>query len=339
MRKFQLVLLSSIVCLFLSCGNKQKEDKYASMPQELAEIYKKINKNPNDPLLYVELSRYYTNTGRLDSALNNALIAVRLDPNNSDIYVAAADVYFALEYLDVAEEILEKAIVVNAKNNEAYVNLGLLYLSRNKHAQTREILAKAIQLQTHNPQAYYLLAWNYRIEGDTLSAIRNYLIAAEQNSDYFDAYRELGSLYHCKGDPMAIDYYNNALNAKPNDAQSAEILYKMAMFYQEAGNYEKALERYRMILQIDPHHRNALHNMGWVYLMGEKKYDEAVVFFTKAIQLDTNYIEAVFNRGLSFENLKQYDNARQDYMYSLRLVNNYPLAIEGLNRLDKLQKR
>jgi tetratricopeptide (TPR) repeat protein len=183
------------------------------------------------------------------------------------------------------------------------------------------------------------LAWIFREKGDTLAAIRNYLAAANQNSDYFDAYMELGILHHYKGDPLAIDYYNNALNASPNNAQSTQTLYNMAMFYQETGNYEKALEKYRMVLQIEPHHRNTLHNMGWVYLVGEKKYEEAVVFFTKAIDLDSNYIEAVFNRGLSFENLEKYDNARQDYMYSLRLVNNYPLAVEGLNRLDKLQKR
>jgi tetratricopeptide (TPR) repeat protein len=72
--------------------------------------------------------------------------------------------------------------------------------------------------------------------------------------------------------------------------------------------------------------------------VGEDKYEEAVVFFTKAIEINPNYVEAVYNRGSSFEMLKQYDNARQDYMYALKLVNNYPLAIDGLNRLDKMQK-
>jgi len=159
------------------------------------------------------------------------------------------------------------------------------------------------------------------------------LMSVEQEPDYFDPYEELALLYHHKHDPLAINYYSNALNVQPENVQT---LYNLAIFYQETGDYEKALEKYRMILQINPNHRNTLHNMGWIYI-GEDKFEEAVVFFTKAIEQDTTYMEAVYNRGYCFEQLKKYDNARQDYMYSLRLVNNFPLAIDGLNRLDKVK--
>ena len=343
MHKHLIVLIVGLVGLFASCTSKQKKEQYAAMPAELAEIYRKIDKNPHNADLYVELSRYYTNTRELDKALSNALIALRLSPDNSGICVAVSDVYFAMEYIDNAEEMLEKAIVLNNKNNDAYLKLGLLYLSRGDYKKTEEILTKAIQLQTHNPQAYHILGWNYRKKGDTALAIRNYLFATNQNPDYFDAYLELGYLHHCKLNPLTIDYYNNALNVQPDNIH---VLYNMAMFYQKTGDYEKALEKYRMVLQLEAKNndefyfiRNAYHNMGWVYSEKEQKYEEAVVFYTKALQMDTTYIEAVYNRGFAFQRLKQYDNARQDYLYCLRLEHNYPLAVEGLNWLDKLQKR
>jgi tetratricopeptide (TPR) repeat protein len=272
----------------------------------------------------------------LDSALNVAFSAIRLDSTNSSFYVKLSDIYFAMANVEMTEEILEKALALDNKNNEACLKLAELHFLVEDYNLAQKDVKKAIELQTHNPKAYFISAWIFREQGDTLAAIRNYLIAVDQNPDYFDAYMELGVLYHYRHDPLAIDYYNNALNVKPNNVQA---LYNIAMFYQEAGNYEKALERYRMILQVEPQNKHALHNMGWVYLKGEEKYEEAVVFFTKAIQLDTNYIEAIYNRGLSFEKLKEYENARQDYMYSLRLQNNYPLAVEGLNRLDREQKR
>ena len=336
MRRQIVVLIVGFVCLFVSCTDQKKEEQYASMPKELADIYRKIDKNPSDPLLYFELSDYYVNLGQLDEALNVAFSAIRLDSTNSSFYVKLSDIYFAQANTDMAEETLEKAIILDNKNNEACLKLAELYFLLNEYDLAQKNIKKSLELQTHNPKAYFISAWIFREKGDTLAAIRNYLVATDQDADYFDAYMELGILYHYKGDPLAIDYYNNALNVKPNNIQA---LYNIAMFYQEAGNYEKALEKYRMILQLEPQNKYALHNMGWVYLTGENKYDEAVVFFTKAIQLDTTYIEAVYNRGLSFEKLKQYDNARQDYMYSLRLQNNYSLAVEGLNRLDKLQKR
>ncbi|MDR0604924.1 MAG: tetratricopeptide repeat protein [Bacteroidales bacterium] len=333
-RNWSLVICV-IVVFFFSCSNKDSEKQYASMPEELVKLYKAIEKDPNNVNLYLDLSKYYVGVRQLDSALNNALIALRLDTTNASVYVAVSDVYFAMKYIENTEEMLEKAIALDPKNNEAYLKLGELYFLLKEYKQSEAILIKAIQETAYNPRAYHILAWNYREKGDTLPAIRNYLIAVEQDPDYFDAYMELGILYHCKHNPLAIDYYNNALNVQPNNIQA---LYNLAMFYQETEEYEKALEKYRMILQIDEHNKFAFHNMGWIYLMGQDKFEEAIVFFTKAIQQDTTYIEAIYNRGLSFEQLKKYDNARQDYMYSLQLETNYLLAIEGLNRLDKLQK-
>ena len=331
-RKYVLWLIAVVSGVFFACSNTKKEQKYASMPDELVKIYKEIEKNPRNANLYLDLARYYTDMKILDSALNNALIAIRLDPNNSDMYVVVSDIYLLMQYFDNAEEMLEKAIALDNKNNEAYLKLGEFHCSREDYIKAEEILVKAIQLQTHNPKAYYILGKNYQYKGDTLRAIRSYLVSAEQDSESFDVYLDLGMLYHHRHSRLAIDYYNNALNVQPDNIK---VLYNLAMFYQETEDYDKALEKYRMLLQIEPHHRNALHNMGWIYLVNEDKFEEAIAFFTKAIEQDTTYVEAVYNRGYCFEQLKKYDHARQDYMYSLQLVNNFPLAIEALNRLDK----
>ncbi len=335
MKKQFLFLIGFIISLvFVCCKQKQKDVSTESMPEELAAIYKEVKANPKKAEPYMKLSAYYARKGEIDSALSNALVAVRMDSTNSNAYIVLSDAYFALRNIDASEEMLKRAISLDKTNNEAYLKLGELYFLIKDYKNSKEILAKAIQQETYNPKAYFIMGWNYRDEGDTSLAIRNYLIAADQNSDYFDAYMELGVLYHQRHNPLAVNYYNNALNIEPNNIQA---LYNLAMFYQETEDYEKALEKYRMILQIDPQNKLALHNMGWIYLTGEEKYEEAVVFFTKAIEVDPNYVEAIYNRGFSSELLKHYDDARQDYMYTLKLVNNYPLAIEGLNRLDKVK--
>lgn len=333
-RKYVLLLIAVVVGFF-ACSNRKSEEYYSSMPEELAEIYRAIEKESNNAELYLKLSRYYIKVNEMDSALNNVLAAIRLDSNNSNIYIAVSDVYFAMRLIDNAEEMLEKAILIDNKNNEAYLKLGELYFLLKEYSQSEEILLKAIRMQTHNPKAYHILGWNYREKGDTALAVRSYLASTDQDPDYFDSYMELGILHHKRHNPLAIDYYNNALNVQPNSLQA---LYNLAIFYQETNEYEKALEKYRMIIQIDKSHKHALHNMGWIYLVGEEKYEEAAVFFTKAIEQDSNYVEAVYNRGYCFEQMGKYDFARQDYMYSLQLLNNYSLAIDGLNRLDKVRR-
>lgn len=334
------ILVSGIIlcfiCLFACNSNQQKDEAYANMPPELATIYKKINKNPSNATLYVELSDYYTKKSKLDSALNTILTALRLDSNNANYYLKLSDIYFAMQNIDASEEILEKVIAIDPKNKEAYLKIAELHFLHKRYKEAHKFLDDVLLVDNYNPKAYFIQAWVFKEEGDTNAAIRSYMAAVEQDPNYFEAYEELGVLYHHKKDPLAISYYKNALNIKPDDIQ---ILYNLAMFYQETGNFEKALQQYKMILHINPSYTYALHNIGWIYSVKQQKYEEAIAFFTKAIESDTTYIEAVYHRGLAFEDLKKYNNARQDYSYVLKLNDTYELAIEGLNRLDKLQHK
>ena len=339
MLNHKLPLVFLIICSIslVGCKNaKQKQDAYAHLPAEVAEVYKQLEKHPDNPSLYVQLTDYYIKSFLLDSALNNILMAIRLDSTHSDYYLKLSDVYFAMQRIDETEEILEKVISMDKSNKEAYLKLAELHFLHKRYKEAHEQLNAVLSIDVFNPKAYFIRGWIYKEEGDTTAAIRSYLKAVEQNPDYIEAYEELGIVYHTKRDPLAVSYYKNALNIQPENTQ---LLYNLAMYYQEVGDNDNAIKNYQMILQINPKHVFALHNIGWIYMVKQQKYEEAVAFFTKAIESDTNYIEAVYNRGLAFENLKRYENARQDYTYSLKLNDKYMLAIEGLNRLDKLQNK
>jgi len=62
--------------------------------------------------------------------------------------------------------------------------------------------------------------------------------------------------------------------------------------------------------------------------------EDAKEFFSQAVTLDSTYVEAVYNLGRTYEELQEYKNARKYYKESLRLLPNYPLAVQGMNRLD-----
>lgn len=339
MTKHKFLFVFLIICSisFVDCKNaKHKQNAYAHLPAEVAEVYKQLEKNPNNPSLYVQLTDYYIKNSLLDSALNNILIAIRLDSTHSDYYLKLSDVYFAMQRIDDTEEILEKVISMDKSNKEAYLKLAELHFLHKRYKEAHEQLNAVLSIDVFNPKAYFIRGWIQKEEGDTAAAIRSYLTAVEQNPDYFEAYEELGIVYHTKRDPLAVSYYKNALNIQPENTQ---VLYNLAMYYQEIGDNDNAIKNYQMILQINPKHPYALHNIGWIFMVKQQKYEEAVAFFTKAIEADTTYVDAVYNRGLAFESLKRFDNARQDYAYSLKLNDKYMLAIEGLNRLDKLQKK
>ena len=65
------------------------------------------------------------------------------------------------------------------------------------------------------------------------------------------------------------------------------------------------------------------------------KFETAVDYFTKTIEINAEYTEAYYNRGFAYELLKDAPNARKDYQKTLELFPNYELAIDGMNRVEE----
>ena len=335
MRRLQatgLLLCLLMAAAGISCRHSAADHRYEGLDTALVQLYKQLEKHPKDADLHMKLSDYYKERMLLDSALNHALISVRLDSNNADRYVQLSDIYLAMKETDLCEDMLEKAIRIDKNNGEAYLKLAELHFLFRRYDEADDVISKALALNDYNPKAHFIQGWILREQGDTSAAIRSYMKAVDQNSQYFEAYEELAHLYHVRHNPLAIQHYKNALRIRPNDIQTQ---YNMAMYYQETGDDRQALEQYNRILQVVPHNRIVLYNIGWIHLTRLEDYGEAIRYFTMAIEQDTTYLEAVYNRGLSFEDQGDLKSARQDFAYTLRLNPQYEPAIEALNRLDR----
>ncbi len=109
----------------------------------------------------------------------------------------------------------------------------------------------------------------------------------------------------------------------------------LGMFYQENGRYQEALEAYDTLAKVDSTFKDAPYNTGYIYLVYLHDFRKAASFFSIALRCDPGYIEAMFNRGYSYELAGEYSKAYQDYNHVLQLRTNYQKAIDGLNRIDK----
>jgi tetratricopeptide (TPR) repeat protein len=69
-----------------------------------------------------------------------------------------------------------------------------------------------------------------------------------------------------------------------------------------------------------------------VYLLD---YEKAISYFDTALSIDPDYIDALYNKGRTLEEMGQYLTARDIYEQVLNKQTNYPLAVEGMNRLDR----
>ena len=59
-----------------------------------------------------------------------------------------------------------------------------------------------------------------------------------------------------------------------------------------------------------------------------KKYDEAIMDYTKSIALDSMFKRAYFNRGNSYGKLKKYAEAINDFTTVIKLDSNFATAYD-----------
>lgn len=335
---YRLILLYLLTLLLIGCqgaGDEKKPMTPAdSLKAAIAGLDKEIAASKEDPLLYARRAELYLADRQPERALGDINQAISLDPRQPSFYILLSDVYLLMGQPQQCGQSLERALSIDPANKEALLKRAKYFLILLDYPKTFETLKTLLDLDPVNPPAYYLRAIALLENGDTARAVGDLMKAVDQDQEFFDAYMQLGELFALRKDALAESYFKNALNIRP---QSKEALYMLGMFYQETGQYDKAITVYQQLSGADSTIATAPYNIGYIYLVYLKDFSMAESFFTKAIMKDSGYFEAWYNRGYCFELMNDHRKAESDYKKALKIEVNYPRAIEGLNRLDKLK--
>jgi len=334
------ILGLAIIGLFWSCNQPGKQTtettdttKSVTDPAlaRLDALNSRIANDSLNPELYNERAKFYLDNAEFSQAFKDIRTALDIDSSYSEYYLTLADVYLGMGKLKKTGQSLEKAIHLDSKNVNAYLQLAELSIVIRDYKKALIQIDKALKIDELASKGYLLRGVVMLETGDTIKGIRNLQRAIDVNQDYFEAHVQLGMLYAGKNNKLAVDYFNNALNIQPNNM---DVMYALAMYYQNNGEYENAVSKYKSILEIDPSFFIAYYNMGYIYLVYLKDYDQAIEYFTKAIDLQSDYADAYYNRGFAWELKNNVNKAREDYKNALKYQPNYEKAIEGLNRID-----
>lgn len=333
---FSLVL-PLIIFSLIGCQSGSREEEKTQEETEnpsdntLQEINKQIDENSDNDMLYIRRADYYLSENKVDSALRDIIIAIDIDPENTNHYITLSDAYLALGNPDKCLEALERALELDNANQEALMKKAQLYLIMRDYDQTYQTISELISIDRINPIAYFVRAMALVEQNDTANAIKNLQVAVNQKQDYFEAQLQLGILYANQRNPLAVSYLQNAINLEPMVIQP---YYQLGLFFQENNRIGSAIQTYNSILDIEPEYVPALYNLGYIKLVYQEDFPRAADYFSQVVQLAPDYAEAWYNRGFCYELMGQEKLARSDYKETLELKENYPKAIEALNRLD-----
>ena len=335
-------LFSIITLLLVSCHSKTEDAKRETdhsdsllniirLP-ELEEVNKKILENPDDPILYNQRATIYLANKQIEDAMNDVKRSLRIDSTIVNSYLLQADIFFAANETRNAKDVLEKIVLKFPTNTDALLKLGELLFFVKQYELAFSKINGALKIDQNISKAYHLKGSIYKEIGDTAKAVSSLETAIEQDNKNFGAFIDLGLIYANRKNPIALEYYDNALLI---NAKNVEALYAKAKFLQDVNKINEAMSIYSEIIQINPIHKNSLYNMGAIELGVKKDLNKAINYFTKAINAEPKYAEAYFARGVCYQELKDKDNAYADYNMCLQLKPNYVPAIESLNSLGK----
>lgn len=298
----------------------------------ISKITSEIEADNRNPELYNRRASLYFTEHDFDKALKDINQAISIDDKVPYFYLTLSDIQLFMGQTDNCLASLNHAIALDPLNQEAHLKLAKLYLILRDYEATNRVLGDMIASDAYNPQAYFLRAISLLERGDTARAVSDLMKAVDQDQQYFDAYMQLGELFSIRKDPLAEGYLTNALRIRPDNK---EALYLLAMHYQGTEQFELALQTYERMASVYPGFSYAPYNMGYIYLVHLTDFPQAIEAFTEAIQIDSGYTDAYFNRGYAFELNGQLDRACEDYEKTLKLDVNNPRAIAGLNRIDE----
>lgn len=324
-----VIVISGINSCDYFSGNNINSEKALSPIDSLGNL---IAENPNNAKLYNERAKLYLENKEYKNAKTDAGKAISLDSTVSAYFVTIADGYFFTNEPGSCEAALKKAIALDPQNKEALMKMSEFYMYLNRFEESVSYANKILEFDPNYSKAFFIKGICYKDAGDTTRAILNFREALDKDPESYHACIMLAQLHYGLKDKLAITYYNNALNLQP---KSVEAFYGLAMFYQETGELNRALETYSTILSIDPNYKNAHFNIGYINFNFLKNYNEALKHFDNAVKADANYFQAVYMRGLCYETLGDVQRAKAEYTHALKINPGYQMALDGMNRVLK----
>lgn len=333
MNKFFLFICTSFF-LLQACNNTVERDESStttdSTLKSIEELNRAILNRPNNSNLYYQRASLYFEKKDWEAATGDLQRSIKLDSSNAKSYILLGDVYFTNNKTSQTKSVLELCVKKNPRNTDALLKLAELHFYVRKYQESIGFIDKALKIDQYLAKAYFFKGLNFKEMGDTAKAISSMQTAVEQDQQHYNAFIELGLLHAAKKNPLAFQYYDNALRIKPKDINA---MYNKAKLYQDMADYKMADSLYKKLLMYYPQNSNSLFNLGAIKLMEGKQQMEAIAYFDDAIRFDSTYFEAFYARGVCYTQLGDKQKAASDFKSALQINPSFTMALEAYNSL------
>ncbi|XP_050060487.1 UDP-N-acetylglucosamine--peptide N-acetylglucosaminyltransferase 110 kDa subunit-like [Aphis gossypii] len=256
--------------------------------------YKALIINPNLKITLFNLGKLYLKITNYPKAIQAFEKAIYLDPENASTLKNLAVAYCNQDNMFMSAETYKKYLKLLPDDLEINLKLAMIYFHNLDNYQEAEVyLKKCIELQPQRDDIYKNLYAVYR--------------ELEKHKNASDICIALGNLYLDKFDiENAIHEFATALYFNPKNAESH---WKLGLALHNMGQYDSALIRYRKAMELRPSLVDVYYCSANIYEKQEL-YGMALEYYKMTLQLQPDHLNALINMSFLKQKLGQCDDIK-----------------------------
>jgi len=240
----------------------------------------------------------------------------KLDSTKPIYYETLAEFFVQNANVERGIDALDYAIKLDPENARYHVMQGKYSLILKRYQDAINHLNNGLKRDVFYPEAYFYKGLVYKESNQMDKAISNLTTATEQDPTWDAPFEILGDIYADKKDNLCLKYYDNAVKA--NSKNTSAVLQK-AYFLRSIGKLKEAETIYENLVLQSPQNADAIYNLG-VIAYDQKQYDKALKKLKICIQVDPKHALAYYMIGKTqlalgnkpfaknaFENARNFD--------------------------------
>jgi len=265
---------------------------------------KAIHFNSNFTEAYIENGKADLAMRSIGKAYQNFSKAYELDPKNNEVINQLATLSFNNRQFQKAIELAQKC--ANCQNSSRI--LGMSFYNLEDYGKAQKYLKEALTKNRQDAYAAYTLGQTYLELEDEKNAIAQFQNAIELEPKSQWMY-ELGLICYNQNDyKSALKYFEMAANKGYNKSNDFYENLGFAQLY--SGDTENGIKTLNIILERKPNNKELMNNIAYA-MYDTKKYNEALDYFTKLLNINPKDATTLYMAGLTFQKLGQKEKGQK----------------------------
>jgi tetratricopeptide (TPR) repeat protein len=249
-------------------------------------------------------------TGELEHGLEHIGRSIAIDPFTARSHTIHADILCRMGRPAEAAHVLNGMRFLADTPFQIYLKAIQLYTRLGMMVEADRALGSAMGVFPEREDLWYLSAKIAELRGEDERAISDYGRVLSTYPGHADALNSLGCLYERRGRLTdALESFLLALAVRPNDV---EIEVNAGIVLDKLGRIEEAGRHFDRVLESGELSGFACNALG-CHLARSFKFDEALVYFTRAVDLESTNAMYYRNLGLVCEKMNLPERAARAF--------------------------